>query len=124
LTIEELEGTLPNGFHVAWRRTWAGTLIQTMLESSASVAWNSHWLISKLDSGVDYEYYANEMRVAGNARGNVQVVSCGVLADSVAVAALRGSAFQLSWYSELYLFTDAPRSFPPPAEQLRKKRGW
>jgi len=90
----------------------AATLIRTLLESPESLAWNSHWLIPTLDSGVDYEHYAGEMRAAGSARGDVRVVPCGVLADATAAAALRGSTFQLSSYSELFLFTDVPKSFP------------
>jgi len=90
----------------------AETLIQTLLESPDSVAWKSHWLISTLDSGVSYESYANEIRTAGGGRGEVRVVSCGVLADPTAAAAVRGSKFQLSWYSELYLFTDSPKHLP------------
>jgi len=101
----------------------AEALIRTILEAPASIAWSSHWLISTLDSGDNYEHYASEMRAAGHAHGEVQVVPCGVLADPRAAKALRGSSFELSWYSELYLFHEAPKDLPahlnrhsPPAD--------
>jgi|SRR5262245_36641427 len=90
----------------------ADTLIRTILEAPASIAWTSHWLISTLDSGANYARYADEMRAAANARGDILVVPCGVLAEPQAVAALRGSRFELSWFSELYLFTEAPKNLP------------
>jgi len=91
----------------------AETLIQTLLASPASIAWSSHWLISTLDSGVNYEHYAGEMVAAGSAGGDIRVVSCGVLAGPQAVAPLLGSKFELSGFSELYLFTGAPTHLPP-----------
>ena len=49
----------------------ADTLIQTLLESPGSIAWSSHWLISKLDSGDNYDHYADEMKTAGGGRGEM-----------------------------------------------------
>lgn len=101
----------------------AETLLQTLLESPDSIAWKSHWLIPTLDSGDNYEYFADEMRTAGGGRGDVRVAPCGVLADPEAAAALLGSKFQLSWYSELYLLTNAPRVLTPRAHRFTTD-GW
>jgi hypothetical protein len=91
----------------------ANTTIARVLDSPASVAWTSHWLITVLDSGTRYDVYAAEISAAGRGRGSIKIVECGVLCDRVAAEAIRGSSFALSSFSELYLFGAFPEQLPP-----------